>query len=83
MKGHDRFQIAVARNALGMIARDDQFMPKETDYRLSDALIRGQRTLAEPGMLGELRRSALEKLHVDVPKYPALAVALRKWTGED
>ena len=83
MQGHDRFQLAVARNALGMIARDDVFLPKHEDLQLADAIMAGEVSLASPGLLAELRQRALEKLGVDVPKYPALAVARRKWTGED
>ena len=83
MQGHDRFQWAVARNALGMIARDDAFLPKHEDLQLADAIMAGEATLASPGLLAELRQRALEKLGVDVPKYPALAVARKKWTGED
>ena len=83
MQGHDRFQLAVARNALGMIARDDAFMPKYEDLPLADAIMAGEASLESPGLLAELRQRALEKLGVDVPKYPALAVARRKWTGED
>lgn len=83
MQGHDRFQLAVARNALGMIARDDAFLPKQQDRPLADAILAGEAGLASPGLLAELRQRALEKLGVDVPKYPALAVARKKWTGEE
>lgn len=83
MQGHDRFQLAVARNALGMIARDDAYLPKQQDLPLADAIMAGEASLASPGLLAELRQRALEKLGVDVPKYPALAVARRKWTGEE
>jgi hypothetical protein len=34
-------------------------------------------------VLSELRRTALEKLTADVPKYPALALARKKWLGEN
>jgi len=83
MQGHDRFQLAVARNALGMIARDDAFLPKEADLRLAESILAGVESLGTPGLLSELRSRALEKLSVDIPKYPALAVARKKWTGED
>jgi aminoglycoside phosphotransferase (APT) family kinase protein len=83
MEGHDRFQHAVARNALGIIARDYAARVEPTDAALAGALLDGTRTLAEPGLLAQLRRNALEKLAVDMPKYPALAVARRQWTGED
>ncbi|WP_369026658.1 phosphotransferase family protein [Qipengyuania sp. RANM35] len=83
MEGHDRFQHAVARNALGIIARDYAAQVIATDAQLARALLEGERTLAEPGLLARLRRTTLDKLAVDMPKYPALAVARRKWTGED
>ncbi|MFZ9395032.1 MAG: phosphotransferase family protein [Erythrobacter sp.] len=83
MEGHDRFQIAVARNALGMIAREDARPLQVTDAALAGALLAGERNLAEPGLLALLRRRALDKLAADIPRYPALAVARRQWTGED
>ena len=82
MTGHDRFQLAVARNALGMIARDDAIIPQITDRALCDAVLQGETTLADPHVLVDLKRAALEKLGADIPKYPALAVARKKWTGE-
>jgi aminoglycoside phosphotransferase (APT) family kinase protein len=82
MEGHDRFQFAVARNALGMVARGDSTR-FATDRGLADDLLAGDASLAMPGLLAELRRRALDKLAADVPKYPALAVARRKWIGED
>lgn len=83
MEDHDRFQHAVARNALGIIARDYAAMIDPTDAELARALLDGRRTLAEPELLARLRRAALDKLAVDMPKYPALALARRLWTGED
>jgi aminoglycoside phosphotransferase (APT) family kinase protein len=81
MEGHDRFQLAVARNALGMVARGDNAR-FATDRGLADDLLAGDASLAMPGLLAELRRRALDKLAADVPKYPALAVARKKWIGE-
>ena len=83
MEGHDRFQLAVARNALGMIERDDALLAQATDIDLAAALLTGDVWLDEPGLLARLRAEALEKLEADVPKYPSLAVARRKWLGED
>lgn len=82
MEGHDRFQLAVARNALGMIARDNPDAAGWRDAELAQALLDGSETLAAPGLLARLRRSALDKLAADVPGYPALAIARAKWTGE-
>ena len=82
MQGHDRFQHAVARNALGMIQRESEIMPRKDDLKYADSILAGERSLATLGLLADLRQQALEKLSADVPKYPALAVARRKWIGE-
>ena len=79
MAGHDRFQLAVARNALGMIARDEQILPENTSVELTEAILAGEETLSSPGLLADLKQAALDKLSADVPKYPALAVAREKW----
>jgi len=83
MEGHDRFQLAVARNALGMIAREEASGARAEDRAIARALLGGERDLAEPGLLALLRRKALDKLEADIPKYPALAVARKLWTGEE
>lgn len=84
MEGHDRFQWAVARNALGMIAREDAScaMPAH-DEGLAADLLTGSKGLTTPGLLAKLKGLALMKLEVDVPKYPALTGARKKWTGEN
>ncbi|MEC7622794.1 MAG: phosphotransferase family protein, partial [Pseudomonadota bacterium] len=83
MEGHDRFQLAVARNALGMLARNDAAGGDAEDALLAQDLLEGRVTLATPGLLATLRRAALDKLAADVPKYPMLVRARDKWTGED
>ena len=83
MQGHDRFQLAVARNALGMLARESGSVASIEDRSLSQGLLTGEIGLDREGLLARLRRDALDKLSVDVPKYPALAVARKKWIGED
>ncbi len=83
MEGHDRFQHAVARNALGIIGRDHAAKVDPVNHELARALLDGTRTLSDPGLLAELRRTALDKLAIDMPKYPALGHARRQWTGED
>ena len=84
MTGHDRFQNAVARNALGIIARDWAEMSSLTrDPILAEALLSGERTLDEPGLLARLRRHALTKCAVDAPKYPNLRRARSAWIGEE
>lgn len=84
MEGHDRFQWAVARNALGMIAREDaSFAMLAQNDGLAEDLLAGRKGIATPKLLAELKGLALMKLAVDVPKYPALAHARKKWTGEE
>lgn len=83
MQGHDRFQIAVARNALGMIARDLAIRPAFRDRDFARQLLDRSTDLSEAGLLAELKYNALEKCSADSPKYPALAHARKKWTGED
>ncbi|MFM8542762.1 MAG: hypothetical protein ACKOAM_05950 [Chakrabartia sp.] len=40
-----------------------------------------RQTLATPGLLARLRKTALIKLANDVPKYAALAAAQKAWTA--
>ncbi|MBV7258894.1 phosphotransferase [Erythrobacter crassostreae] len=83
-EGHDRFQYAVARNALGMISRyDAAAIPAFENAPLARQIFSGEATLADTGLLAQLREAILATIMQDVPKYPALAVARKKWTGED
>lgn len=81
MEGHNRFQLAVARNALGIIAREERYLPWIVSEReLAEECLAGTKTVSTPGLLAHQRQKAFEKLSVDVPKYPALAVARERWT---
>ncbi len=81
VRGHDRFQLAVARNAIAIATRDEIHLPDlHCNRRLAQDILRGETTLETPGLVGRLRQGALEKITVDSPKYPALAHALEKWT---
>lgn len=83
-EGHDRFQYAVARNALGMIVRyTSASIPAVENPELASQSLDGTANLSTPGVLAELRGGILAAVAQDVPKYPALAVARRKWTGEE
>ena len=83
-EGHDKFQYAVARNALGMIARyNAAAIPAFENAPLSQRILQGEASLTDPGLLGELREAILAAIIQDVPKYPALAAARKRWTGED
>ncbi|MBX7533738.1 phosphotransferase family protein [Qipengyuania sp. 1XM1-15A] len=84
VSGHDRFQLAVARNALGMIAREDEWgRLAVVDGELCDDIFAGKVTLENGDMLNEMRLAALDKVEADVPKYPSLAVARSKWLGDN
>ena len=81
MEGHDRFQLAVARNALGIVARDAA-APRPEDRALAQAIIAGDRMLAEPHLLARLKRMALDRCAADSPKYPPLARVRDEWETE-
>ena len=77
--GRERFEHAVARNALGIVARELAAQPSAEDRDLAESILAGRETLDTPGLLARLRRTALSKLAADQPKYPSLAVARREW----
>lgn len=81
VSGRARFDLAVARNALGIAARELVQRSMAVDAALSADLLAGRADLATPGLLARLRRMALDKLAADMPKYPALALARTKWEG--
>ena len=78
-EGHGKFQVAVAMNALGIVMRDLDAEVRAEDKELSAALLSSATTLAEPGVLANLRRAVLDKCAVDSPKYAALARARETW----
>lgn len=80
-QGHAKFEAVVAMNALGIVLRDLDAGTRAEDAALSQALLAGKATLAEPGLLAKLRRAVLEKCAVDSPKYAALAAARAEWGG--
>jgi hypothetical protein len=79
VSGRGKFDLAVARNALGIVAREIEQRPVATDAALTAEIMAGHADLATPGLLARLRRMALAKLSADMPKYPALAAARAKW----
>ncbi len=81
VSGRGKFDLAVARNALGIVTRELEQRPIAEDAALAAELIEGKATLATPGLLARLRRMALGKLAADMPKYPALAAARAHWEG--
>jgi aminoglycoside phosphotransferase (APT) family kinase protein len=81
VSGRGQFDLAVARNALGIVARELEQRPQATDAALAADLLSGKADLATPGLLARLRRMALAKLASDMPKYPSLASARAQWEG--
>lgn len=81
VSGRGKFDLAVARNALGIIARELDQRPQASDAALAADLLSGSCDLATPGVLAKLRRMALGKVSADMPKYPALAAARALWEG--
>ncbi len=79
MAGRERFELAVAQNALGIVRREFAARPSPHDKALSNAILAGETTLAQPGLLATLRRRTLDTLAADMPKYPALAKARELW----
>jgi aminoglycoside phosphotransferase (APT) family kinase protein len=79
LEGHDRFQLAVARNALGILQREWKSLPDVMDRRRCDAIFAGEESLATPELLRRLKQMAFDKLTVDVPRYPALKAATAHW----
>jgi aminoglycoside phosphotransferase (APT) family kinase protein len=80
LEGHDRFQLAVARNALGILAREYAICPRVSDKELAHDFLSGERSMMTDPTIPRLRRDALDKLEADSPKYPALAVARALWS---
>ena len=77
--GRGKVDLAVARNALGIVVRELEQRPAASDAALSADLLSGKVDLATPGILAKLRRMALDKLTADMPKYPALATTRKQW----
>ena len=79
LDGRERWELAVAQNALGIVRRELAGRPATSDAALARAIMAGEVGLATPGLLADLKRRALATLACDMPKYPALAVARARW----
>ena len=77
--GRERWELAVAQNALGIVRRELATRADPADKALADHLLAGRQTIATPGLLAALRARALSTLSADMPKYPALAAARSLW----
>ena len=80
VEGHDRFQLAVARNALGIVTRDMASSHYHSDPELSAKILEGEIELfSAESRHRHLRHYALEKCRVDSPKYPSIPIAYARW----
>jgi hypothetical protein len=79
--GREKFLVAVAMNALGMVRRELRRPVQAEDRALAEDFLAGRADLSTPGLLARLRRAALDKLANDVPKYAALEKAKTLWGG--
>jgi hypothetical protein len=80
-QGRDKFLVAVAMNALGVAGRELRHKVRAEAPDLAADLLDGRADLATPELLARLRRSAIDKLAIDVPKYAALARARALWNA--
>ncbi|MFY7836557.1 MAG: phosphotransferase [Novosphingobium sp.] len=79
LAGRERWELAVAQNALGIVRRELSARASPADKALAEDLLAGRQSLATPGLLATLRARALSTLSADMPKYPALAAARTLW----
>jgi len=79
LEGHDRFTLAVAQNALGIVRRELAGRPDVHDRALAQDILADRRNLATPGLRARLRRAAIDTTAADMPKYPSLATARARW----
>lgn len=79
LSGRDRFDLAVARNALGIVQRELAAPMNVGDRELAQDILAGRQDIATPGLLTRLRRNALAKVLSDMPKYPSISIARARW----
>lgn len=79
LAGRERWELAVAQNALGIVRRELATRADPADKALADDMLAGRQTIATPGLLAALRARALSTVSADMPKYPALAAARTLW----
>lgn len=81
-KGRDRFLASVALNALGIAARETANPVAVHDRMLCDDVLSGRIGLSTPGLLVQLKVTALKKLANDQPSYSAYDAARAAWGAQ-
>lgn len=79
LSGRDRFDLAVAQNAIGMVRRELSDGNRVHDRALAQEILAGRRDLSTPGLAQQLRAAALAKVRTDTPKYPSIPLARARW----
>lgn len=79
VEGRERFNLAVAQNALGIVRREIAGRPAIADRALAQAILANG---ADAATRATLRSTTLAALAVDSPKYPSLATARGLWQQE-
>lgn len=79
LHGRDRFNLAVAQNALGIVRRELANPVDVRDRALADDILAGRVGLDTHDVIQHLRAMTLRKLASDMPKYPSLPLARARW----
>jgi aminoglycoside phosphotransferase (APT) family kinase protein len=80
LAGRERWELAVAQNALGIVRRELAGRADPADKDLAEDILAGRQSLRTEGLLAMLRARALSTLSADMPKYPALVPARALWS---
>ncbi|MGV3512190.1 MAG: phosphotransferase [Novosphingobium sp.] len=80
LAGRERWELAVAQNALGIVRRELAGRANPADEALAKDILAGHQSLKTEGLLADLRCRTLSTLSADMPKYPALAHARAIWS---
>lgn len=80
LSGRERWELAVARNALGIVQRELRDRADPVEKALARDILAGRQSLQTAGLLATLRARTLSTLSADMPKYPALTSARALWS---
>ncbi|MBF9151262.1 phosphotransferase [Novosphingobium jiangmenense] len=80
LSGRERWELAVAQNALGIVRRELAGRADPADKALAEDILAGRQSLRTEGLLATLRARTLSTLSADMPKYPALGPARALWS---